>query len=149
MSNSRHTFSFSNMTFGNNSNYNVNLNHLTSIHHGQNESDFRLQMNLGDFHENFQTKSNYQKVFDGLKPYNQYQTTINEPQSQQQYQIQDNEYLNIEQSLPNKIDKLVNRINEHILKQKELNGRFRLAFDGQVKMTSEIKKSNEKLIRLY
>ena len=38
MSNSRHTFSFSNMTFGNNSNRYPNSNHPSSTHHSSRES---------------------------------------------------------------------------------------------------------------
>ena len=66
----------------------------------------------------------------------------------QQYQIHD--YLNIEESLPSKIDKLCNRINEHILKQNETNDWFRrvvdklqIANDMQKKANDEQRRAND------
>lgn len=89
-----------------------------------------------------------------MRPFNEYQTLINESQSEQYYQSQAHENYNINQLPPNKLDKLIDRLNEQILKQNELNEWFKKAVDGQMKVTEEIKtlideqkKFNEKIFQ--
>ena len=110
-------------------------------------------------HSNLQHKSRYKNIINGLKPHNNYQTIIDAPQSEPQYD--DNDFLNMEELLPNKIDKLINRINEQILKQNELNDWFKNSVDkliisnndqkemikNQIKMMEEQKILNEKIFK--
>jgi len=117
------------------------------------------QITSENLHSNLQHKSRYKNIIDGLKPHNNYQTIIDAPQSEPQYD--DNDFLNMEELLPNKIDKLINRINEQILKQNELNDWFKNSVDkliisnneqkemikNQIKMLEEQKILNEKIFK--
>lgn len=117
------------------------------------------QITSENLHSNLQHKSRYKNIIDGLKPHNNYQTIIDAPQSEPQYD--DNDFLNMEELLPNKIDKLINRINEQILKQNELNDWFKNSVDkliisnndqkemikNQIKMMEEQKILNEKIFK--
>ena len=98
------------------------------------------QITSENLHSNLQHKSRYKNIIDGLKPHNNYQTIIDAPQSEPQYD--DNDFLNMEELLPNKIDKLINRINEQILKQNELNDWFKKSVDKQVRLTEQVIISN-------
>ena len=117
------------------------------------------QITSENLHSNLQHKSRYKNIIDGLKPHNNYQTIIDAPQSEPQYD--DNDFLNMEKLLPNKIDRLINRINEQILKQIELNDWFKNSVDkliisnndqkemikNQIKMMEEQKILNEKIFK--
>lgn len=117
------------------------------------------QITSENLHSNLQHKSRYKNIIDGLKPHNNYQTIIDAPQSEPQYD--DNDFLNMEELLPNKIDRLINRINEQILKQIELNDWFKNSVDkliisnndqkemikNQIKMMEEQKILNEKIFK--
>ena len=117
------------------------------------------QITSENLHSNLQHKSRYKNIIDGLKPHNNYQTIIDAPQSEPQYD--DNDFLNMEKLLPNKIDRLINRINEQILKQNELNDWFKNSVDkliisnkeqkemikNQIKMMEEQKILNEKIFK--
>ncbi len=117
------------------------------------------QITSENLHSNLQHKSRYKNIIDGLKPHNNYQTIIDAPQSEPQYD--DNDFLNMEELLPNKIDRLINRINEQILKQNELNDWFKNSVDkliisnndqkemikNQIKMMEEQKILNEKIFK--
>ena len=98
------------------------------------------QITSENLHSNLQHKSRYKNIIDGLKPHNNYQTIIDAPQSEPQYD--DNDFLNMEELLPNKIDRLINRINEQILKQNELNDWFKNSVDKQVRLTEQVIISN-------
>ena len=98
------------------------------------------QITSENLHSNLQHKSRYKNIINGLKPHNNYQTIIDAPQSEPQYD--DNDFLNMEELLPNKIDRLINRINEQILKQNELNDWFKNSVDKQVRLTEQVIISN-------
>ena len=98
------------------------------------------QITSENLHSNLQHKSRYKNIIDGLKPHNNYQTIIDAPQSEPQYD--DNDFLNMEKLLPNKIDRLINRINEQMLKQNELNDWFKNSVDKQVRLTEQVIVSN-------
>ena len=98
------------------------------------------QITSENLHSNLQHKSRYKNIIDGLKPHNNYQTIIDAPQSEPQYD--DNDFLNMEKLLPNKIDRLINRINEQMLKQNELNDWFKNSVDKQVRLTEQVIISN-------
>ena len=98
------------------------------------------QITSENLHSNLQHKSRYKNIIDGLKPHNNYQTIIDAPQSEPQYD--DNDFLNMEELLPNKIDRLINRINEQILRQNELNDWFKNSVDKQVRLTEQVIISN-------
>ncbi len=98
------------------------------------------QITSENLHSNLQHKSRYKNIIDGLKPHNNYQTIIDAPQSEPQYD--DNDFLNMEELLPNKIDRLINCINEQILKQIELNDWFKKSVDKQVRLTEQVIISN-------
>jgi ribosomal protein L16 Arg81 hydroxylase len=95
------------------------------------------QIAYENLHSNLRPKSKYENIIDGLQPYNEYQTIINESQSEPQYDA--NDFLNMEPLPPNKLDRLINRINEHILKQNELNEWFKNSIDKQTRMIEELK----------
>ena len=86
MNSSKHTFIFSNITFGNNSNYNMFSNHLFNTYRSSNESDYSNIVdivsgnNRGEIigineeiqHQNSQTN------YEGQNLINQHQTNQNE-----------------------------------------------------------------------
>lgn len=99
--------------------------HTQSSPHSQNQTTYdNLKTSL-------QTQSQKQKIIDGLQPYNQYQVNIDEPKSHPKYDA--NDFLNMEQLPPNKLDGLINCINEQILKQNELIEWFKRVVDSQKK----------------
>lgn len=95
------------------------------------------QIAYENLHSNLRPKSRYENIIDGLQPYNEYQTIIDESQSEPQYDA--NDFLNMEPLPPNKLDRLINRINEQILKQNELNEWFKNSVDKQTRMIEELK----------
>ena len=97
-------------------------------------------------HSNLQHKSRYKNIIDGLKPHNNYQTIIDAPQSEPQYD--DNDFLNMEELLPNKIDRLINRINEQILKQNELNDWFKNSVDKLIISNNDQKEMIKNQIKM-
>jgi hypothetical protein len=116
--------------------------------HNQSSDNSQNQQNYEDLFQKSQNQSQYKKIINGLRPFNEYQTLINESQSEQYYQSQAHENYNINQLPPNKLDKLIDHLNEQILKQNELNEWFKKAVDEQMKVTEEIKKFNEEQKKL-
>ena len=100
-------------------------------------------MILVDLQPKFQPDSKNQKIIDGLQPYNQYQNVIDESQSQQIYQT--HIFLKIKPSTEKAIDKLINTLEESILKHDELFEWYKKTID-EIKLTNEgLKKSNEEM----
>ena len=99
------------------------------------------QIAYENLHSNLRPKSKYENIIDGLQPYNEYQTIIDESLSEPQYDA--NDFLNMEPLPTNKLDRLINRINEQILKQNELNEWFKNSVDKQTRMIEELKEISD------
>jgi len=101
-------------------------------------------MNVGDLQPELQSNSKYQKLFEGLQPHNYYRIEFDEQKSQQTYP----EFSNIEPPASDRLDRLMNRIDEHILKVNYHTDWFRATVNEIKKTNDELKKSNSKLEKI-